>query len=275
MVDKITVIAGLIGLASGAVGGYFGGVKRTTDKIEAEYARKADEEINEIRTKYRKAEQERKEVHEKTQTALREAREQFNILCEEIKKKFDVDMPWEEVPADKIDYSKIAPAYPKESGSTKVETKEEPKPKKEKKKPVTYIPNRENVSPHLNDESLAKLREMKEELESEGYVLKEDGDSELTVENENQPEPYLINEETFFLNEKDYEQITVTYFINDGIVTDDSDHIISNSTNLFGNALNRIPADEGDVYYIRNNSMETEIEVVLEKESFGDVIGRL
>lgn len=275
MVDKITVIAGLIGLASGAVGGYFGGVKRTTDKIEAEYARKADEEINEIRVRYRKAEQERKEEHEKAQTTLREAREQFDILCEEIQKKFDVGMPWEEVPADKIDYSKIAPAYSKEPGSTKVETKEEPKAKKEKKKPVTYIPNRENVSPHLNDESLAKLREMKEELESEGYILKEDDPSELTVENENQPEPYLINEETFFLNEKDYEQITVTYFINDGIVTDDSDHIISNPTNLFGNSLNRIPADEEDVYYIRNNSMETEVEVVLEKESFGDVIGRL
>lgn len=271
--SNITIVVGLISLAAGAVGGYFGGVKQTTEKIEAECARKADEEVNAIRERYRKAEADRKEEHEKAQTTLKEAREQFDILCEEIKKKFDVDMPWEEVPADKIDYSKIAPAYSKENGYTKEEPKVASKPKK--KKPVTYIPNREGVAPHLNDESLAKLREMKEELEREGYIVKEDDGSELTVENENQPEPYLINEETFFLNEKDYEQITVTYFINDGIVTDETDHIISNPIILFGDSLNRIPADEGDVYYIRNNSKETEIEVVLEKESFSDVIGRL
>ena len=77
--------------------------------------------------------------------------------------------------------------------------------------------------------------------------------------------PYVIHKDEYFNNERDYEQITLTYFEGDDVLSDSNDTPIDDQDAMvcLGN-LGKFGHGSGDpnVVYVRNVELELEIEIV-------------
>lgn len=116
-----------------------------------------------------------------------------------------------------------------------------------------------------------------DEVEEEtGVYIPGDPLSQLGEVDENRKEPYFIDEEVYSLNEKHYTHAMVTYFINDNLLIDETDQVIHDVEGLFGKTLPELQLhNDIDLAYIRNNRIQLEIELVIERESFQDFVERV
>lgn len=77
--------------------------------------------------------------------------------------------------------------------------------------------------------------------------------------------PYVIHKDEYFAQERDYEQITLTYFEGDDVLSDSNDTPIDDQDAMvcLGN-LSKFGHGSGDpnVVYVRNVELELEIEIV-------------
>lgn len=93
-----------------------------------------------------------------------------------------------------------------------------------------------------------------------------DWDAELAQRDEDNP--YIIHHDEFQQGEKDYDQITLTYFEGDDILCDDKDEVVSDVDLLVGNAnLSRFGhgSKDNNVLYVRCDHLDTDFEIVRRK----------
>ena len=97
-------------------------------------------------------------------------------------------------------------------------------------------------------------------------------DYEEEVTNRDPSKPYIISEEEFLESEKDYNQVTLTYFEGDDVLTDEQDAPIDDVERTVGED-NLIRWGHGskdnNTVYIRNERIELEFEVI---RSRGDYV---
>lgn len=92
----------------------------------------------------------------------------------------------------------------------------------------------------------------------------EEWDYEAEVRNRTEEAPYIITDEEFFQNEKEYEQFNLTYFEGDDVVADQADVPMENSDKILGESNLRFGYGSKDhnTVYVRNDSLEAEYEIV-------------
>ena len=86
---------------------------------------------------------------------------------------------------------------------------------------------------------------------------------------------YILHEDEFFQNERDYTQDTLTYYVGDHALADQNDRPIYNVaevlggtfTNDFGKGTN-----QEDVQYVRNEYLKAEYEVVRAEQSYSEAV---
>lgn len=97
-------------------------------------------------------------------------------------------------------------------------------------------------------------------------VVELDWDYAAEAKNRTDPAvPYVIHKDEHDNNEKDYEQITLTYFEGDDVICDTNDKIIEDQDGVVGlGNLSRFGHGSGDpkIVYVRNDKLKVDIEVV-------------
>ena len=86
--------------------------------------------------------------------------------------------------------------------------------------------------------------------------------------------PYIISAEEFSDTPDGYQQLTMTYFAEDGILTDDKDQPvpdIAGTTGVLDRKFGGLSADP-NICYVRNRKLEVDFEVVLDRRSYMDVV---
>jgi hypothetical protein len=95
--------------------------------------------------------------------------------------------------------------------------------------------------------------------------------------NRTEDEPYIIHHDEFQQNEKEYEQFTFTYFDGDDILCNEADEVVSDTNFIVGDHnLARFGhgSKDNNVVYIRNDHLQSEIEVIRRKGSYAkEVLG--
>lgn len=83
-------------------------------------------------------------------------------------------------------------------------------------------------------------------------------------------EPYIISPELFGELD-DYECVTVKYYIEDGILTDDNDEMVDDPSHIIPvEGLDR--EDSLDVIYTRNDILKVDYEIIVTLDSYDDVL---
>ena len=248
MNKPVIFLAGLCLAGAGAAGGYFYAKKQLHD----EYEERLNDETEKLREKYYNIGVDREDDVKARLVELQETKEYLEDMITFVKKRHNIGDIYEDMaifranneePEDSaideyIPYEKIA--------------KEDKKPKGPwKRSPVEE-----------------KLDEEREEVEEEVNDIIAN-----LPDDEEQDEPYFITDQMFFDNVYDNDQTSVSYFPVDNLVVDDHDSILDNTDFLFGGLLDSLDRDHEDVYYIRNNGRKLDIEVIIVKSSFEEVVG--
>lgn len=79
--------------------------------------------------------------------------------------------------------------------------------------------------------------------------------------------PYVIDEDEF-LEENQYDKITISYFEDDSVFVNQEDDIISDGMEFVGEE--NISKFKNDVLYVRNEKLGVDYEVILEKGGYED-----
>lgn len=248
MNKPVIFLAGLCLAGAGAAGGYFYAKKQLHD----EYEERLNDETEKLREKYYRIGVDREDDVKARLVELQETKEYLEDMITFVKKRHNIGDIYEDMaifranneePEDSdideyIPYEKIA--------------KEDKKPKGPwKRSPVEE-----------------KLDEEREEVEEEVNDIIAN-----LPDDEEQDEPYFITDQMFFDNVYDNDQTSVSYFPVDNLVVDDHDSILDNTDFLFGDLLDSLDRNHEDVYYIRNNGRKLDIEVIIVKSSFEEVVG--
>jgi hypothetical protein len=94
-------------------------------------------------------------------------------------------------------------------------------------------------------------------------------DEELATRSE--LEPYIIHHDEYFQGEKEYQQNTLTYYAEDGVLCDERDSPIHDSEAIVGDAnLMRFGhgSKDNNILYVRNDRLELDLEVVRSNGSY-------
>ena len=121
-----------------------------------------------------------------------------------------------------------------------------------------------NESPEstaFTDEALVKEEKEKEMAEAE------------SPEEEQSSEPYLITEDEFINDKNDYEKLSLTYFTIDDTLADDCDEIVDVEETISTDIFNQISESEDGDYYVRNNTLQTDYEIMKVDQSYKERYG--
>lgn len=89
-------------------------------------------------------------------------------------------------------------------------------------------------------------------------------------------EPLMITEESYMLNEPEYYQIELTYFVGDGILIDAEENLIEEVNILLGETnVKQFPHIQDDVVYVCNHKRNSYFEVTLDKRTYEEVVAGL
>lgn len=82
--------------------------------------------------------------------------------------------------------------------------------------------------------------------------------------------PYIIDMETYMTNEDDNDQLTLVYYDEDEVLSDDADEIVHTKNELIGTGNLRFGygSEDPKIVYIRNEQIATDYEVVLFENSY-------
>lgn len=88
-------------------------------------------------------------------------------------------------------------------------------------------------------------------------------------------EPYVLHKDEFYGEEKEgYTQTTLTYYAGDDILVDENDRPIYNHIAVIGPMRFGHGSDQLSVFYVRNDSLKAEYEVVLDEGLYSvEVLG--
>ena len=130
------------------------------------------------------------------------------------------------------------------------------------------------------EETSKKLGEILDKVEYHKIVKNEykEGDEEVRAEQESPEEelpdkPYMISEDEYLEGNNDYEKISLTYFTMDDTLADDTDEMVDVEETISSDIFNQISeSDDGD-FYVRNDSVQTDFEVVKLDASYKERYG--
>lgn len=137
--------------------------------------------------------------------------------------------------------------------------------------PTSYEDTLEGLG--YSEEGFNLASEEPEELED---VLENVEDEEAEEREERfSNEPYVISVKEFMDDKEDYDKVTVTYFEGDDTLCDEREQIIpdiegtvgSDSLTKFGQL-----SDDKNIVYVRNDIIQTDFEVALDKRDYSDVV---
>jgi hypothetical protein len=117
-----------------------------------------------------------------------------------------------------------------------------------------------------------------EEEEVEQNIFANNGDSDWDYKEEqrrrSELEPYVLHKDEFFADEKDYTQITLTYYAGDDILTDEDDKPIYNHRSIVGDMKFGHGSGDPNVFYVRNDKNRAEYEILLHEGLYSvEVLG--
>lgn len=123
--------------------------------------------------------------------------------------------------------------------------------------------SKKNQEEETTNESESKEDEYRSILQEEGYNKKRE--EETLVDR-----PYVIPPEEF--GEFDgYEKISLTYYA-DGMLVDENDEIVDNVEEIVGeDALTRFGEYEDDSVFVRNDSLKSDYEILLDYRKYSEV----
>lgn len=87
--------------------------------------------------------------------------------------------------------------------------------------------------------------------------------------------PYVIATEEWYLNETDYDQITLTYWADDDVLADDANRMITAVDEVVGATnLHRFgfKSDNPDIVYVRNERIKADYEITKDERNFSEVV---
>lgn len=87
--------------------------------------------------------------------------------------------------------------------------------------------------------------------------------------------PYVIETADWYLNETNYDQITLVYWADDAVLVGDNRQIIHDIANYVGIInLHRFgfASDNPDVVYVRNEQLKTDFEITKDERSYAEVV---
>lgn len=127
-----------------------------------------------------------------------------------------------------------------------------------------------------------KLNEAVDRIEYHKIVKEEinteKGDEEVRAEKESPEEdlpttPYFVTEDEYLNGNNDYDKISLTYFSIDDTLADDTDEMVDVEDTISSDLFNQIAeSDDGD-FYIRNDTLQTDFEVVKIDASYKERYG--
>lgn len=119
-----------------------------------------------------------------------------------------------------------------------------------------------------------------EDLESIEFEPSEVGDDEVRrrfddIVPDNPDQPYVITVDQFLDDNPAHSKVTLNYYEGDDVLADESDRVVRSLNAVIGDeAVTKFGkfSNDPDVVYVRNEKMETDYEVTLEKRSFQEVV---
>lgn len=254
-----TLAAGLIGAVAGLCVGYYIADSRLRDM----YERRSDEEIGVIRDMYQeRLDRKLADVNKAENDFQEESREVAPRKDDELEVEHEEELPKGYIPET------LTQEQEDEIDELLDDLDED----------ETFVRRMIEIS----REQRLGIKKVEEPEEEEGgdevvdnvYTQGREGDlssqlTELGKVDEDQPEAYFINEDVFLLNEKHYYQMTMSYFVWDEFILDETEKIVDPEGTALEDIVKRIPIKDGlDIVYIRINKINLEVELILEKSSY-------
>jgi hypothetical protein len=90
----------------------------------------------------------------------------------------------------------------------------------------------------------------------------------------NQDRPYVIEAAEWYLNETNYDQITLTFWADDEVLIDDSKRVITDVDSVVGATnLHRFgfKSEDPEIVYVRNERLEVDYEITKDDRSYSEV----
>lgn len=187
---------------------------------------------------------------------------------------------------DGVSLESLAAAYPDESGESDVPISEDPT--KTVLREAGYTPyNSVSVDPSgdvpVTPEEGRPVPRVVADTIARNVFESEDPETYFDTQEEEQrreehPElPHVLTLDEFNAADLDYEQMQYTYYEGDGILADSGDQVIPDVEQIVGTGnMLRFGHGSGDpnVVYIRNNRLETDVEVVRSEGKYSkEVLG--
>lgn len=101
-----------------------------------------------------------------------------------------------------------------------------------------------------------------------------DWDHEEELKTRSEEKPYILHKDEFYENEKDYTQVTLTYYAGDNIVASEDDQIVYNHEQQTGPLRFGHGSGDTKVLYVRNDKSKAEYEIIRHEGLFSvEVLG--
>lgn len=126
----------------------------------------------------------------------------------------------------------------------------------------------------VNDDEVIEIEEVAEvEIIEETVVVTSDGPEiewswEQELEQRRPTEPYILHKEEFYANEKNFQQVSLTYYALDGELVDQDGVPVYNYSSVTGELNFGHGSGQDNVVYIRNEELKSEYEVTKLEESY-------
>ena len=122
-----------------------------------------------------------------------------------------------------------------------------------------------------------KEKEEKKDASIMAYnkIGKEEDEVKAEAESPEEDEPtkpYLITEDEFLNDKNEYDKISLTYYIFDDTLADESDEMVDIEETISSDVYNQLADTDTDLY-VRNNVLETDFEIMRVEGSFHDRYG--
>ena len=108
-----------------------------------------------------------------------------------------------------------------------------------------------------------------DEFEEEAALTEEEEESaELAESLTKNTEPYLINDVQYFTENRTYSKLQLTLY-DDGVLCGSNDEPVSDIPNLIGSCIEDSNDFSTKVFYVRNDNLLTDFEVIIEDDAYG------
>lgn len=100
----------------------------------------------------------------------------------------------------------------------------------------------------------------------------DDWDHDEETKNRSEENPYILHKDEFYDDEKDYTQLTLTYYAGDNMMVDDQDQLIFNHETVTGPMRFGHGSGDTKVFYVRNDKLKAEYEIVRHEGTYSEEI---